>query len=517
MTMTKEQRDALVDRLESEADRNPALYRLKLGALAASAYVYTFGVPALLIGGAAGLGHALAALAGGPGLVRIAIPAAAVVGLAFAASRTRLDPPAGFEMKPTERRRLFATIEDVRLAVGAPPVHAVLLTKALDAAVVQVPRLGVFGWRRSYLTLGLPLMQLSTLDELKAVLAHELGHLSKAHGRFGAWIYRVRATWTRLDERMQRERHWSRFLFAPFFGWFAPLFAAYAFVQARQQEYDADAIAADTAGATSLASALIRLDLKGRELRQHFWPAVCARAADEPSPSAAPFSRLATREHRGFSGEAPEHLKQALTRPTDTSDTHPCLNERIAAIRQPARMPPAVTESAAEALFGGALKFIAEHLDDEWRREIAPWWTERHAKLRSGRERLAGFKGKTPEQMSDEELQAFARLTEEVEGQDRAYPHYLLLARRPSRPLVARFAVGRLLLASGDERGRQVIDRIIAENPEAVVPACDIVIRYLRSMGREREAKPYLDRYWQKRNADAETARRSEVRPTGTG
>ncbi|HUF72499.1 MAG TPA: M48 family metallopeptidase [Gammaproteobacteria bacterium] len=515
--MTQEQTDALAARLEDEADRNPGLYRLRLGAFAALPYVYIIGIPALLIGGGAALGHAVAALGGGAAFARIAIPLVILIGVVFEAVRVRLDAPVGFEMKPAERRRLFAAVEEVRTAVKAPPVHAVLLTRELDAAVVQVPRLGPVGWQRNYLTLGLPLMQLLTLDEFKAVLAHELGHLSAAHGRFGAWIYGTRAGWTRLNERLQRQQHWGSFLFAPFFGWFAPRFAAYAFVQARQQEYEADNVAATAIGASALASALIRLDLEGRELKQHFWPRVYARSADEPSPMASPFSHLAARERHGFLPDAPGHLKQALTRPTDTTDTHPCLSERIAAIRQPARMPTATAESAAEALFGGALKFITEHFDDEWRRAAAPWWTKRHEQIKSGRARLASFSARKLEQLSDDELSTFAGLTEEFEGPERAYPLYLSLAKRPSRPLGARFAVGRLLLQTGDERGKQVIDRIMAENPGAVIPACETMIRYLRSKGREREAKPYLDRYWQKRNADAEAARQNEIRRTGTG
>jgi Zn-dependent protease with chaperone function len=518
MALTQAQLESLVAGLEDEADRNPGAYRLKLGAFAALAYVYIFGLPALLVGVGGALGYAVAALAGGAALVGIAIPAAVLFAVVFAGSRIRLDSPTGLEMKPAERRRLFAVIDEAREAAKARPVHVVQLTRDLAAAVVQVPRLGPFGWQRNHLTLGLPLMQLLTLDELKAVLVHELAHLSSSGGRFGAWIYRNRDVWIRLNERLQGRIGWSRILFAPFFGWLAPRFAAYSFVEARHQEYEADGVAAAAVGAAALTNALIRLDLKERELKQHFWPRVYARTADEPSPTASPFSDLAARERREFPADAPDQLKQALIRPTDTTDTHPCLSERVAAIRQPARLPPPATgESAAEALFGGALKFIVEHFDDEWRQTVSPWWTKQHQEIKSGRARLASFSARKPEQLPDDELSAFARLTEELEGPDRAYPLYLSLAKRPSRPLGARFAVGRLLLQREDQRGKQVIDRIIAESPEAVIPACEFMIRYLRSKGREREAKPYLDRYWQKRNAEAGAAGQDEIRHTRTG
>jgi Zn-dependent protease with chaperone function len=59
---------------------------------------------------------------------------------------------------------------------------------ATNASVVQIPRLGVFGWSRNYLTVGVPLLDAVTPEQFEAVLAHELGHLARAHGRFRTWI-----------------------------------------------------------------------------------------------------------------------------------------------------------------------------------------------------------------------------------------------------------------------------------------------------------------------------------------
>ena len=73
-----------------------------------------------------------------------------------------------------------------------------LLTGDFNAAIVQHPRFGIFGGTRNYLMLGLPLMQSLSPAEFQAVVAHEFGHLWGAHGRFGAWIYRLRTGWARL-------------------------------------------------------------------------------------------------------------------------------------------------------------------------------------------------------------------------------------------------------------------------------------------------------------------------------
>jgi len=294
MAMTQEQFDELVQRLEREALDDPGRYRLRLGALASLGYLYVIGVLLVLIGAVALLAYLLIANRSSSFvIVKLLIPIVVLIGVVLRAMWVRLEAPRGLELEPREHPKLFAAIEKVRRAAKAPRADVVLLTNELNAAIVQVARLGMFGWQKNYLILGLPLMQLMGPSEFLAVLAHEFGHLSGAHGRFGAWIYRVRAGWARLNERLQQERHWGSFLFVPFFGWFAPKFAAWSFVQARQQEYEADRVAAESVGALPLANALVRLDLKSAELDQHYWPSRsasprCARRPPCPSRSRRP-------------------------------------------------------------------------------------------------------------------------------------------------------------------------------------------------------------------------------------
>jgi len=507
MAMTQQEFDQLVARLEHDADRNPGLYKLRLGAFASLGYLYIFGVLALLIAAVAGLGYvAITEGSGNSLLIKLAIPVVALIGIVLKALRVTFDAPRGFEMKRQERPRLFAAIEEVRVAAGAPKVDTVLLTDDLNAAIVQLPRLGLLGWHRNYLILGLPLMQLLTLPEFKAVLAHEFGHLSGAHGRFGAWIYRVRASWARINERLQQQKHWARFLFVPFFSWFAPKFSAWSFVQARAQEYEADNLAAETVGAVPLANALIRLNLKGHELEQHYWPEIYAGAAKSREPTGSPFTGLSASERRGFLPDVTDQLRQLLKAETDTTDTHPCLRQRIESLGQPAKLPATFSSSAAEALFGGALPFITDNFDEEWRTRVAQWWRERHEHIVGGRRQLDEFSQRPQESLSDEELLTYARLTEELASPEKAYPLYYSLATRPSKPIGARYAVGRLLLRKSDERGKTLLDAIMAEAPGATVSCCEMIIPYLKSEGREEEASAYIERYWQARNQVATAA-----------
>ncbi len=498
--MTPEEFEAEVRRLEQKAAADPRGYQLKLAAFAALGYLYVFAILLLL---AALVGGLIASLFFTKGLIllvkKLLIPIVLLIWLVARSLWVRFEAPGGLELRREHHPELFSAIDEVHAATGAPRVNVVLLNDEFNAAVVQVPRLGLLGWQRNYLLLGLQLMQLMSVEEFKAVLAHEFGHLSGAHGRFGAWIYRVRAFWGKLAAVLQQEEHWGRFLFVPFFSWYAPQFAAWSFVKARQQEYEADQLAAETIGAGSIASALVRLELKGEELSRHFWPGVYADADTTPEPAVRPYRHLGQAERRQFLPDAAQCLERALKRNTSTADTHPCLRERIGALAAAATVPGPVDRAAAEVLFGPALNGLIEHFDASWRDGISQWWRDRHGFVAKARERLAALEGRT---LDDAELEECARVTEATGSEDRAFTLYEELLRRNPGHVHASFACGRMLLARGDERGKSMIEYSMARAPDAVLAGCELIIGFLHEQGRGAEASSYKERYWKRQEEE---------------
>jgi len=498
MPITQEQFDELVARLERDAGRHPRLYSLKLGAFASLGYLYVFSI---LVGLMLVSGLLIASLRFGGGLLllisKLAIPMVILIWVVLRSLWVRIEAPQGLNLKRKDYPELFAMLEGLRRATRAPRLHTVLVIAELNAAVVQVPRLGMFGWQKNFLLLGLPLMQLLSVEEFKAVLAHEFGHLSGAHGRFGAWIYRVRAAWERLAFTLQQEQHWGSFLFVPFFSWFAPQFAAYSFVKARQQEYEADKLAAETISGQHIANALVRLNIKGQDLDEKYWPSVLARANDAPEPNVTPYRGLLADDHRRFLPAAAEQLQQALSRKTSTADTHPCLKDRLKVLGAEATVADTVAESAAAALFGSALDSLVDQFDADWRDGVSGWWQQRHQFVAEAREQLGDLGAQEPDTMSDEDLFTRATLTEEVRSFDDAMPFYQALAARSPDHQGAAFAIARCMLQQDDEDGITRLEMVMAAEKDAVIAGCELIMEYLQRQGREDEITPYSERYWQ--------------------
>lgn len=493
--MRQEEFDTLVARLESFAASHPRLYKVKVGLLAATGYAYIFGVLAVVVALLAVL--AVLAVKGRAhySLFKAAIPLLVLAGAILRSLWVRLAPPDGIPLRREDAGPLFDAVEKIRAAVRGPRVHAVLLTDDFNAAVVQVPRLGIFGWYRNYLLVGLPLMLALSPARFEAVLAHEMGHLSGSHGRFGGWIYRIRKTWYGLVEALTREERWGAFFFTRFFRWYAPYFGAYSFVLARANEYHADRCSVDYAGADAAAEALVSVNVQGAFLDEAYWPAVLGQAGGRPDPP-FPFREMEPALAAGPAAEpASAFLSRSLARKTGSDDTHPCVSDRLAAIGKEARLPAPAPETAARRFLAGSLEGFASRLDEAWREAIAGDWRERHARACEASRSLGELEalaaaGTLP---ADGSMRR-AALVEEVRGDAAALSLYREIAAADENCAEAHHAAGRILLAAGDDRGIAHLEKAMELDAGCILDACDRIHAFLMSRGRETEALAYYDR-----------------------
>jgi Zn-dependent protease with chaperone function len=494
--MTNERFEAMVGRLEHLAAESPGAYRLRVAALTALGFGYVLGILLVAAGLLAGIvwayGH-------GTGRVALRKGGIAIAYLMYAIGRAlwvRFERPTGTEIRREQAPALFAAIDETRRALRAPRVHRVLLENDLNAAVIQHPRLGILGWHENVLFLGLPLLQSLDEAQFRAVLAHEFGHLSGAHSRFGGWIQRLEATWRRLLSRLEEEEHWSTFIFRPFFRWYSPYFAAYTFVLRRANELEADRDASELTSARALGDALVSLNLKGTDLEHRFWPGVRELVSERPEPDVAPYTRMGERLAHGPEREDAEHwLPQYLALRTTLADTHPCLDDRLTALDVEARIPPPVEASAADTLLGDAHAELAQRLDAEWRAGVEDRWREHFAAVAAERERLANLEAQAEAGgLERDEGWERAWLTERHGSEDAARGLYVEFADRYPEHASGQYAAGRTLLAHGDARGVAYVERAMGIADDAIVSGCELIDAFLRDRGEDAKAEAYAER-----------------------
>lgn len=457
-TLDRERFESLVEEAERLLESRPRAYRMRLAFLAILGYAVIFGVLFLLI---ALIGGSLwAALTSTVVLLilikkKLFIVLALIAWILIKSLWVRIEPPQGYEIRRRDAPALFRDLDLYRKRLATPRIHQVLLTEEFNASIVQTPRLGVLGWHRNTLVLGLPLLMALKLDEARAVVGHELGHLSGNHSRFNGWIYRIRMSWYRIMDSFDQATGFGTGLLRKFFDWYAPYFNAYSFALARANEYEADAIAAELTSSHAIASALVNSDIRAGLIDEHYWQRMIASADRQPAPSSRPYSELQAfcRQHQFDHSEVQTRLRSALEEETGHADTHPSLRERLAAIGHETAEFQAVGESAAEQWLGSNYARVVEEFDSFWLERNEQAWRERFEYVRAARERLTELKAKGRDSLDANELWQLAALTEEFDQEEDPLPIYIEYLEKSPGDMEAAFVIGRILLSRGDEGG----------------------------------------------------------------
>jgi Zn-dependent protease with chaperone function len=391
----------------------------------------------------------------------------------------RIRAPEGLLLARSEGRALYELVEEIRRAIGAPPVDSIAVTGGFDAsAAVYSPP-----WRlrrRRTLVLGFPVLTTLSMAELRAVIAHELAHFSSAHDAFAAGVYRTRRNWLALWAALDRRMATPVYVYW-LIRWYVPRLNAASAEAARRHELVADRVAAKVAGSRAATDALVVFESGARFADDTHWPAI-QMSHQTAAESPRPYSQMLTWSARMTSSDV---LAELLARETEPEDTHPSLRERFALLEETARMPPPVVCSAGEELLGVELETLAGRLDQGWITRNGESWNQHRAEYlgrRATLDRLAAIETPTPD-----ELFKRAELVETLEGSDRALPIYQLASEQGHA--AASLAAGRLRLDRMDSKGIALVESSMDRDESLVPEACRILAEYYTQTNQELAAR----------------------------
>ena len=503
---------SLIKRLENYSVENPRSYEIRVVALAALGYAYFVGIMILFLA----IPITIAALFWFfPTLVWIFIKGALkiiwliVIGIgaflgflgnALRSLWTKVPEPEGVELNRENAPGLFEIVEKTSRELKAQFPDKILLTEDYNAAVITLPRFGMFG-KKVFLIAGLPLMQAISPEQFEAVVAHEFGHISRRHSKYAAWIYRLHETWQRFLDSQEQQEHKLAFLYTKFVNWYFPYFSAYSFVLMRRQEREADQYATGLVGSKPLGEALINLEIKGINLAQNFWQKILDEAAHKSAPPEKVFSKMALAFRESDASHDLLNLAKVVAVRTDYQDTHPALAERLKTIgywkeekSELPNLPMPVRESAAERFLGETAKNFAELFDASWQQRVEQDWKARHDYLSDVQKRIDELEAKSAnESLSPEELYEKAGLTAEKYGEKQALPLLGEIIEKFPEDANSNLAYGAVLLNDEQEEGIKYVEK--AKNLDAALKADanELIFNFLRRKGRDSEAEKYLE------------------------
>ena len=373
----------------------------------------------------------------------------------------RIPPPEGVRLKRSDAPELFATIEQMRNTLKTPRIHEVVITPELNAAIQQTPRLGIFGWQRNSLILGLELLLFMKPVQVKAVIGHEMGHLSGGHARFNGWIYRLRMTWMNILYTVSQIQGVAQWVFGKFFNWYAPYFNAYSFSLARANEYEADQIAVQLTSAKDLSEGLVGMHVVADGFFNRFYRQVERQAIKHADLTPAVYTRIsqAYAEHAFDPAQVKRAISRSLKIKTGTGDTHPALKDRVMAVEGEARFNPGEGPSAADAWFGERFDDLLKRVGETWFDWHGPQLSALHQQASEAKQREAELLQKS--ELCEEDRLELGHIQLFLRQKNKALKQFKkVYDDNPTNPH-ALYQLGSALLERQQAKGVQLLEQLM--------------------------------------------------------
>ncbi|WP_030595171.1 M48 family metalloprotease [Streptomyces fulvoviolaceus] len=330
--------------------------------------------------------YAPASLAAKLYLVSVLLAIPVVRGL-FMLRTPREEETAGLPATEADEPELWRTVRELAEQVGTRAPSRILLTADVNAAVAEDARLlGLLpGPRRLYL--GVPLLQGLSEAQLRAVLAHELGHYSNSDTRLAALTVRGRAqvlrTITHFEQRADKSaaREQARQekknakaeakgkqakevdpghagvtyrMMAKIYITYAKLYFRATLSVSRRQEYAADAAAARIAGRDATAAALREIPVLDASFGFYMNCYATLGSGSELLPPRGEvfggFGRMLSARQLELAGMRTE----LPTEPSSPYDSHPPIADRVRRIEE---LPD---DGRADEARGAALDLLSD-------------------------------------------------------------------------------------------------------------------------------------------------------------
>ncbi|MGI5168926.1 M48 family metalloprotease [Spirillospora sp. CA-253888] len=252
-----------------------------------------------------------------------------LLGALVRTARHRPERPSGRPVPRAEEPRLWAAVDELAARVGTRPPDEILLVPDVNAAVTEETRwFGLRPGRRTMLV-GVPLLETLTVDQMRAVLGHELGHYGGSHTRLGGITYRGATALRRTVDALGGDE-WFQLALRKLFEGYAVLYFRVSQAVRRRQEIEADAFMVEIAGRDAAGAALrsVRATAPAWAFFLNRLAGSGVRYGLAPADLFGGFRAFLAEPSR--QGELAELLAEPEER--DPYDSHPTLADRLAAI-----------------------------------------------------------------------------------------------------------------------------------------------------------------------------------------
>lgn len=414
----------------------------------------------------------------------------------------------GLIINKKEFHQLYETINEIRIQCKCPKIHVIALDYSNNAYIREGSRFGLAKWKKRYLVIGVPLLLLLNERELKSVIAHECGHLSRLHSRSTQRIsWKMKGLKKYLDKLNEKGKY-NSFIGRVVKNYIINLNNLY-YQLSKNHELEADIVAAKVVSKQTLINALIKMDFYEGIFSGYFWRTITEYNKKDEKVIEDIYFMM----ERAMKGnlEIPEEIFNNFLEGIRNSNslpgsTHPSIAERAKSL---GAVIPTLKgkfnedlisifkdnyESAIRTLFKNEAQNILRNMSLKWANISEERWTEYYKYITDLKTSLSGLEAVEKEKILEGRQWLDKGFTiEELEGSDAALDVFREAVKADSQNLPAKFHMARILIQKGEEEGTRIFKTIMEQDAQLIPKSCFHLVNYYLYNNNRTEAIYYYN------------------------
>jgi Zn-dependent protease with chaperone function len=414
----------------------------------------------------------------------------------------------GLIISKKEFPQLYETINEIRIQSKCPKIHVIALDYSNNAYIREGSKFGFALWKKRYLVIGVPLLLLLNERELKGVIAHECGHLSRLHSRSIQRIsWKMKGLKKYLD-KLNKKGKYNSIIGRVIKKYLINLNNLY-YQLSKNHELEADIIAAKVVSKQTLINALIKMEFYDGIFSNYFWRTITEFNKNDEKVIEDIYFMM----ERAMKGnlEIPEEVFKSFLEGIRNynslpGSTHPSIAERAKSL---GAVIPSLEgkfngdlisvfkdyyESAISNLFKNEAENILRNMSIKWSKLSAERWAEYYKYITGLKTSLRDLEAAEKEKvLEDKQWLDKGLIIEELEGSDVALEVFREAVKADTQNLPAKFHTARTLLQKGEEEGVNIFKAVMEEDVQLIPQCCFHLVNYYLYNNNRTEAINYYN------------------------
>lgn len=393
----------------------------------------------------------------------------------------KIQKPGGIILTRDENNNIYNLVKEIQQKMKSKKIHQIILNDNLDISIIQRPRLGTLGFYKNYLIIGLPILMALNENELKCIIAHELGHLSDRYGRFNFYLYRIKNTLYQIMISLEENKQKLLWVYKKFINVYLSIFETQTFLMIRKYECKVDLAVSNITDNNTFGSALLKLNIVSNYLDNIFSKNIYDLAKNHTEPIYYVYNEMYTDLTQHIDETLINKYKKiTLNKKSSYMDTHPSLKERLTLIGANTNIDINFDKDSLSSLFINKNLYI-NICNEHWKLNVSNWWNNAYDEYHKAKLKLEHME--SDDALDINLLFEKANLIEEFRDDKHALEVHNKILESNEAFSPSLFSVGRILLDNNNKEGIEFINRAIKTDQRYTIEGYSLIYDYYLNQG----------------------------------